>query len=321
MDINNPPSALILMSTYQGESFITAQLDSLLAQTYANWRLIIRDDHSSDNTTSIIKEYINRDSRIHLIEDPHGNIHIQKSFSILMQYALTQPHDYIFFCDQDDVWLPEKLAKQINQLSDMQKCHGTDTPLLVHSDLQVVNQNLKLIHPSYLAFEKILRNTISPLHTLLINNFVTGCTLGMNKALLKIATPIPETAIMHDWWCALCAAAYGRIAFLNEATILYRQHDKNSVGSKGFYYRLWIQLRNGTKTLAIKKNNFRRCFVQAKDLLNRKENFNPEQEVIKKFSDLINLNIYSRYSSALALKIKGVSQLRSLLFFGMLGLL
>lgn len=309
--------ALILISTFNGEKYLATQLDSIIAQTMTHWTLLIRDDGSSDSTLHIIKKYCQLDSRIIFIQDNLGNLQVPKNYSTLMQHALERPEKYIFFCDQDDVWLREKLLLQLNALHRMEQQFGKNIPLLIHSDLCVVDNDLNTIHPSYLEFEKIKRNTQLPLTTLLINNFISGCTLGMNKRLLRIAFPIPENVLLHDWWCALCAASIGKIDFVDQATLLYRQHEHNSIGSNGFYKKL-ININSGTFTK--KKINFKHCFAQAENLLSR---IKPEQanyQVINDFSGLLNKNVLSRYVNARKLKLKASHVLRGVMFWFMLGL-
>lgn len=307
-------TALILLSTFNGEKFLASQLESIRSQTFTDWILLVRDDGSSDKTVSIIKNYCQTDKRIILLEDQLGNLNIFKSFSTLMQQAVMREEQYIFFSDQDDIWLPDKLERQTALLSELEKQHGTETPLLVHSDLAVVDGGLQEIHPSYLQFEKLQRNTLSPVKTLLINNFVTGCTVGMNRRLLEIATPIPDSVYMHDWWCALCAAVCGKIGFTEEATLLYRQHHHNSIGSNGFYGK-FKELLSLRKSFVKKKKNLGRCFGQAKSLLGRVGEGNQYYSLVEGFSSLINKQIFKRYYSAARLGLQPAGKLRGMLFW------
>src|SRR5579883_1649777 len=148
---NASDSILILMSTYQGERYLSAQLDSIIAQTHKQWTLLIRDDGSSDGTLSIIRRYMEQDGRIQLMTDSRGNLKPAQSFSVLMEKALQREEPFICFSDQDDVWREEKLALQMAELKKMMKEYGDKKPLLVFSDLCVVDENLKVIHPSYLS--------------------------------------------------------------------------------------------------------------------------------------------------------------------------
>ncbi|MBU3951926.1 MAG: hypothetical protein KJ658_07270, partial [Proteobacteria bacterium] len=105
-------------------------------------------------------------------------------------------------------------------------------PVLVHSDAEVVDTHLNTVCPSFMAYQGICHNRVNPLNNLLVQNFVTGCTLMVNRKLLELAYPVPEAALMHDWWLALCAAVSGRIEFADRPLIRYRQHRNNQVGAK-----------------------------------------------------------------------------------------
>lgn len=321
MDSNNKHAApaLVLLSTYNGEKYLAEQLNSLIAQTYSWWICLIRDDGSTDKTTSIIQHYCQQDPRFVFLQDQLGNLRPQQSFSALMQTACQRTDNYIFFCDQDDVWLPTKLEKQIALLQSLEQQHGVQTPLLVHSDLSVADEHLQLIHASYLRYEQITRNTVNPIKTLLINNFVTGCTVGINKALLHIATPVPKDAFMHDWWCALCAACTGHIGFLDEATMLYRQHGKNSVGSSGLIGKLkelFYPARFFTKRI----KNLRQCFLQADLLSQRLQPRMAADNSITPFAALPSMrNRIQRYRAALGVQLQPASKLRNVMFWVMLG--
>jgi glycosyltransferase involved in cell wall biosynthesis len=309
-------NVLILLSTFNGEKYLGAQLDSILAQYFPHWQLLIRDDGSSDHTTAIIREYTKKDPRIIFIEDALGNLNVIQSFSVLMQHALSRHENVIFFCDQDDVWLPNKLQLQLELFAKETQQYGQDFPILIHSDLRIVDHHLNAIHASYLQYEKITRNSHSPLKTLLINNFITGCTMGINKALLKMATPIPANVRMHDWWIGLCAAALGKIAFLDQATVLYRQHSQNTIGSKGFYSRVLTVLTK--KEREKRKNNFNLCFAQASELLKLLHQNNHHYHLIQQFADLPSQHLLSRLQRAYQVKLEHSHYIRKIIFWTML---
>ena len=147
----------------------------------------------------------------------------------LLAAAATAP--YVMFCDQDDVWHPDKLQKTQRKMRAMERQFGTDTPILVHSDLRVVDQDGREIAPSMAAYQKLdlMRTSFCQL---LSQNVVTGCTVMANRALMDLAGPWPDQAVMHDWYLALVAACFGKIGLVEEATIDYRQHGHNQVGSK-----------------------------------------------------------------------------------------
>lgn len=226
------PDSVILLSSYNGGKFIAEQINSIRRQSYANWTLVVRDDGSSDNTVAIIESLMAQDRRIRLLLDTGGNLGPAASFGVLLAHACESGARYVALADQDDVWLPTKLARELELLRQHEGAAGLAIPALVHSDLAVVREDLTLMHRSFLEFQGIRHQTESALAKLLIQNFVTGATVVLNRALLEAAVPVPPV-IMHDWWLALCAAALGRLLYLPEATVLYRQHGSNAQGSRG----------------------------------------------------------------------------------------
>ncbi len=232
------------MATYNGERFIREQIESILNQTYQNWRLLIHDDGSSDRTLDIIKRYSSKyPEKIILIEDGVKCGGAKENFAHLIEITkrgFINAYDYIMFADQDDVWLPEKIELTLEKMIYMEAKFNYTPPLLVHTDLKVVDSNLNLISESFWNFQKInpLRNS---LNYLLFQNTVTGCTVMINKKLLNLLTEIPKEAIMHDYWIALIAAAFGQICPISEQTILYRIHNANNWGARKFGFKYIIE--------------------------------------------------------------------------------
>jgi len=222
----------ILMATYNGEKYLRPQINSILRQSFTDWRLIIRDDCSTDGTVAIIQEYQEQypDKIVFLQADvPSGSA--QNNFFQLIKYW--QHHgiaDYIMFSDQDDVWLPSKVQSSLDKIQQMEQQYGKEIPLLLHTDLTVVGIDLKIINPSLFAMQNMdaMRNK---LNNILVQNIVTGCTMMVNKSLLDMVRKIPQHAVMHDMWLALIASTFGQIGFIDESTVLYRQHASNTVGA------------------------------------------------------------------------------------------
>lgn len=224
----------ILLAAYKGKGYAGAMIDSILAQDCDDWELILSDDGT--DTETLLAEYAARfPERIHLHVSGRRFGSAQKHFLYLMQQFGTA--DYLMFCDQDDVWHPDKVRKT---LLTMQKAEqeareetGERLPVLVHTDLRVVDGNLQPIDESFMHYSRLDGSRLA-LNELLIQNVVTGCTLMINRPLTALALEGAgqEKMLMHDWWIALCAAAFGRSVFLPEATIDYRQHGGNVVGAK-----------------------------------------------------------------------------------------
>lgn len=238
----------ILMATYNGALYVKEQIASIQNQRHQNWRLLVSDDSSTDNTWEILTEFANSDPRIVLLprKERLGSI---SNFSRLMEHASAY---YVMFSDQDDFWFPEKISKTLTKMREMEFQEGSSVPFLVHTDLVVVNHALKEMHPSLWKYSNLDSSRYVTLNRLLAQNVITGCTMMINRPLLEISYPIPREAVMHDRWIGLVAAAFGRIGIIPEATMAYRQHGKNQLGAKAYgFKRLW---QNGLSALRIKKN-------------------------------------------------------------------
>ncbi len=261
----------ILMSTYNGARFLDEQIRSVLEQTHRNFRLLVRDDGSSDATRSLLGEAVARwPDRIVLFEDPVGNVGPTGSFSILLEQA---DADYAMFCDQDDVWLPDKVEKTLRNMKQIERLHGAGRPLLVHTDLTVADESLGTLSDSFWKYRHLDPQRGSALNRLLVQNVVTGCTCMLNRELACKAAPIPPEARMHDWWVALVAAALGRVECLPLSTLIYRQHDANVLGAERWGPR--YVMRRAVDCLAGKKlaGSLRNSQRQAEAFLCR---FEPE---------------------------------------------
>ena len=232
----------IVLSVYNGAAYLDAQLESIRGQSAGNWRLYARDDGSSDESGRRLREFALRDPRIEVIASEGRNLGPAASFAALLQHALDRGERYVFLSDQDDVWLPDKCAHMLALMLEREANLGRDVPLLVHSDLCVVDQDLSRIHPSFLSLQGIDAGDKRRAVRLLLGNSVTGCASLVNAPLLRCALPMPEVA-MHDWWLAQCAGAFGDVAFLDSSTVLYRQHGKNVVGARGLLARATASLR------------------------------------------------------------------------------
>jgi glycosyltransferase involved in cell wall biosynthesis len=243
----------ILLSSYNGEKYIKELLDSLYSQTNKNFRIIVRDDMSTDSTLSILSSY-----DLEIISD-NKKLGAKRSFSTLLEYAVANTDcQYFMFCDQDDVWEKDKLNKTLTKMQNIEKVN-VKTPILVHTNLKVVDENLNIINDSFMLYQGLKTKPYS-FNDLIIQNNITGCTVMINRYLAKISLPIPEESIMHDWWIGLVASKFGKIGYLNHSTVMYRQHAKNTIGAS--VYNLEYVLSN-----LIKKQSILKYIVQAKSFL------------------------------------------------------
>lgn len=216
----------VCLATCNGEKYLGAQLASILPQLAADDELLIADDSSSDNSLQIARDLNEPRVRLFAGNQFHSPL---RNFEYAVGHAEGQ---YMAFSDQDDIWLPGKLVLTVAKMKELERLHGPATPLLVHTDLQVVDADLRLIAASLWRYQ--LTDPVGgvALNRLLVQNPVTGCTVMINAALRDLALPIPAGAVMHDWWFALIAAAFGAIGHVPRQTVLYRQHSANDTGAR-----------------------------------------------------------------------------------------
>lgn len=257
----------IIMATYNGARFIQEQICSIQAQSYTNWVLYVRDDGSRDDTIEKLIHIEAGDHRIRLVRDELGNQGAIGNFSVLMNVALEECADYVFFADQDDVWHPEKLASMLAAMGELERTCSVDTPLLLHCDLVVVDEELQTIAGSFVRFSRLWPET-ADLGVLLCQNQVTGCACLINRALLALASNVPANVLMHDWWLALLAAAAGKIGFVPLQLVMYRQHGGNVLGAVSYWMRL-KKLLFSPKQWKIHLQTIRCSFLQAELLEER----------------------------------------------------
>jgi rhamnosyltransferase len=262
------PAVVVLLSCYQGAPYIGEQIESIRRQTYHDWALLVRDDGSSDDTSEIVRRMARDDARISLLTDGRGNLGPLGSFGVLLEHALERQAAYVALSDQDDVWRADKLERELELIRAHEASAGSGHPTLIHSDLAVVDRDLRPIHPSYLRYQRLQHVADEPLRRLLLQNFVTGCTVVLNHALLRVATPIPPV-VMHDWWLAQCAGALGTILFLPEPTVLYRQHGANTLGSRGATQLYLDALRAPLRWWALGGRNLAASAAQVSELADR----------------------------------------------------
>ncbi len=218
----------VLLATYNGEKYLPEQLDSILKQTYNDFKIYIHDDGSSDRTVDILHEYSEKyPDKIEILDGaPTGAA--QKNFLYMLHKV---ENEYYMFSDQDDVWLPEKMEK----LMKLVKKNETDgsIPTLAFSDMKVVDKDLNVLDESFVYVNRLDTKHLS-FPYLICQNVVAGCTTLFNRALRDEALKYKNAGNIewHDWWIALIAAANDKLLYLNEKLSLYRQHENNTLGSE-----------------------------------------------------------------------------------------
>lgn len=226
----------ILMSTYNGERFLQEQIESLLCQTWENLEILIRDDGSKDRTPDILEEYRANyhNVKVYLEE----NLGVSQSFFELLKKS---DADYVAFCDQDDIWLEDKIEAAVRKLE------REKGPALYCGNKILVDSEGNSME------KQDTRTRIPGFGNAVVECICTGCTAVMNRELTDIIrTRLPEHAILHDWWSYLAATYVGKVIFDTHAYIKYRQHEMNVVGAKvGF----WGEVK--AKAAYLKKNRGR----------------------------------------------------------------
>ena len=232
---------VILMATYQGENYLEEQLDSIVAQDYPYWELMVCDDGSTDRTMEILQAYQKRYAGRITVCQNKENLGGTKNFLTLLKEGAKMGRarekegvrTYFMFSDQDDFWHRDKLSCTLSRMKQVEARYGRKLPALVFTDARVVDGGRKEIAPSFFALQhfNLCRRTLPHL---LMENMVIGCTSMMNAALADLMQEIPEHARYHDWWMALLAAAAGHTSYLPKATLDYRQHGNNVVGTRDF---------------------------------------------------------------------------------------
>ena len=221
----------ILLASYNGEAYIREQIDSILAQSDVRWHLTVSDDGSKDGTPEILDEYVRcypeKITRVHSGQR-FGNAR-DHFFWLISQCCA----DYMFTCDQDDVWHCEKVKRQMDALEAAEKQYGEEMPLLVFSDQTPTDGELNPLAPSLMRYQNQFFEHFD-YRSILMQNVVTGGVMGINRALADLAMQCVDTkqTIMHDWWMAVVSACFGEIIYIDEPLGDYRQHGTNSVGAK-----------------------------------------------------------------------------------------
>ena len=231
----NTKKVEILLATYNGEAYLREQLESIVNQDYEDWVVRACDDASTDGTYNILKEYQEKyPDKFILVRNERGFGSAKRNFMNLMKHSTC---DYIMCCDQDDVWLPNKISLT---LQEMQENEQGDMPVLVHTDLKVVDANLNVLSESFFEHSNFRKEF--ELNEILIQNFVTGCTMMMNRPMMTLMSRVDDCdrILMHDWIASILATSVGKVAFVDIPTMLYRQHAVNSVGAKKYGLALFL---------------------------------------------------------------------------------
>lgn len=220
----------ILMATYNGERYLAEQIDSLLVQDCQDWHLYVHDDGSKDGTVSVIKDYIKKHpEKITLLDYPPQGGPCRNFLSMLERVEAP----YYMFCDQDDVWLPEKISQSLEAMTHEESA-TSHKGVVIFTDLNIVDEHLNVTFNSMWEYSGLYPQYIQTFsdaggHTVL----ATGCTMLFNQQAKEACLRFDSNrAVMHDIWLCLCTLSQGGILHgINQPLVLYRQHGNNCLGS------------------------------------------------------------------------------------------
>ena len=218
------PKLCILLASYNGEKYISEQLDSIINQTYKNWELIIRDDGSKDETMTILDKYEKKDERIKILRDDKGNLGFLKNFEELLFNA---KEEFVLFSDQDDFWLRNKLEKFVEKIKGLDE-KVLSKPLLIHCNSLVCDDKLEIIKEEFID-SKIAKKTNSNIY--FFEYIVQGSTSMVNKKMIKESLPFLKNVTLHDRYFHLLSQFLGTRVFIDESLVKYRQHERNAIGA------------------------------------------------------------------------------------------
>lgn len=220
------------MATYNGENYLAEQIESIMTQSNSEWHLYVHDDGSKDKTTAILQEYAARYSDKVTILDYESQGGACRNFMSMLQRV---DYEYYMFSDQDDIWMPRKIENTLSALQSKEKEVGNAKPIVVCTNLHVVDNDHNTIAASMWDYMNISPSLLNDFNMMAGNNIATGCTMMINQA-AKQSIVMPMTyATMHDAWILLCALKNGgEMVAISEPQIYYRQHSNNQVGATDY---------------------------------------------------------------------------------------
>jgi len=307
---------IILMATYNGEKYLTEQLESIRSQTYTNWILYIRDDGSTDKTIDILKQYTEKDKRIKLIKDDLKNLGQCQNFNELMKKAKLLSAKYVMFADQDDVWEPEKIELSLNCIKSKEVESNAIQPCLVYTNYNKVDKDLNFIQKRF--GHEVKKEDLNIANKLFVQNWILGCTMIINHALLSSSLEISKEAENHDHWIAIVAALTGKVIYLDRPTLDHRIHERNVTTSmkttkfSSRAARLIKRYKNNALLFEKRQKLLHAVTLQIKKI----EMFKGEtKENIESYYDLLNLQGIKAVHHARKNQFVATSKMQTLLFY------
>lgn len=219
----------IVLTTYNGEKYIREQLDSILANTFQDVMVEICDDGSTDSTLDIAREYVEQYDQISLYQN-EKNLGYTKNF---LEGIRRSRSPYVMLCDQDDIWHRDKIEKTLRRMKEMESQNGNDIPLMVFTDAMNFDSDSGEELGSFHKSSHLDVKRLDSAH-LFMENKCIGCTVMMNGAIRQYLQEFPDEIRVHDWWLALICSHFGKISYIKETTLHYRQHGGNMIGGSSF---------------------------------------------------------------------------------------
>lgn len=240
------PSVLIMLASYNGADYIEDQIKSIIEQSYTDWNLIIQDDGSIDNTEELIKKFVKEDSRISFRKSECKNHGAYYNFHSLANFCKTlNAYDYYMFCDQDDVWLPDKIERMVMYIDKM----TNDIPQLCYGDMDIIDGENCLVG---ISINSELGISYKNKYTVFFSHNVFGCNLIMNRKAF-FAVPMIDTnqdyvkILSHDNLYTKFTATLGRVEFIPQVFMHYRRHQKNVTAKQNYSFGVKRILKRASK--------------------------------------------------------------------------
>lgn len=293
------------MATYNGENYIEKQLNSILNQTHRDWQLYVRDDQSTDNTIDVLNSFVEKDSRIKIIQDDLGNLRSTQNFNILMEFC-QDFGDYFMFSDQDDIWLDNKIEISLREIKKIEN----NKPSLVCCAQTLIDEEDNIINNNNEAYCPKLS-----LNILMTMNYNYGCTMIINKQLLKRCISIPRSAENHDYWISLIAViSKANYIFLTEKLMLYRQHNNNVSGNyqNSSLKNRWSRIKKNEEIYAIRSK-----IKMLADVVSRSDKFisQADRELIENYIKIVPKGGIKALSFVIRNEIKKINRLSTLIYY------
>jgi glycosyltransferase involved in cell wall biosynthesis len=217
----------IAIPAYNCAAWLDALIESILQQNFDNWRILARDDASTDGTAARLAYWKKRLGERMMILPPGPNLGAAGNCDAILSATTAQ---WVMFADSDDVWLPGKMSITLDAMRRTEAAHGSATPTLVFTDAKVVDEDLQPVADSYWRWSRANLTAANVFRRLVVDSPALSSTIIVNRALVNLALPM-KGAAYQDWWSMLVAAAFGKVVMLDERTILYRRHSSNATSA------------------------------------------------------------------------------------------